>query len=364
MKDNQTSCTECPENSVCTDGFKLTVDPGYWRQDVNSTSIYECFNKDACLGGYEVNCANGYGHNLCQSCVKYNGKWYSRESANECSPCIAKSVNSWRLAGVTVLVVVYFVLLIYVNIKTATQQKVTSVYMRILTNYFQILTLASSYDLSWNDNMKKFLEAISFISQASQIILSVDCFIRDNGLTEPHYIKMVLACMFPLICIVAVTLFWGVVHLLKRSYNAVTKLVSSIIILIFMTLPTITTITFAIYNCIDIFSNGNTYLALDMRLQCWHGDHNFYAKSFGIPIILIWILGLPVLAFVLLFRKRKELAAEENLARYGFLYVGLAHRAFYWEILLHFRKVLMISINVFFTTFKPLYRVTTIIVAI
>ena len=35
--------------------------------------------------------------------------------------------------------------------------KLSTVYMRILTNYFQILTLASSYDLSWSDNMKKFL---------------------------------------------------------------------------------------------------------------------------------------------------------------------------------------------------------------
>jgi hypothetical protein len=40
----------------------------------------------------------------------------------------------------------------------------------------------------------------------------------------------------------------------------------------------------------------------------------------------------------------------------GFLYTGLNHDAYYWEILLHFRKVAMICINVFLTTFKPLYR--------
>ena len=231
--------------------------------------------------------------------------------------------------------------------------------MRILTNYFQILTLASSYDLSWNDNMKKFLEAISFIATSSEIILSTDCFVKDNNIgIAPHYIKMILACMFPLICIAVVSLFWGIVHLVRKNAKALTKLVTSIIILIFITLPPITTITFAIYNCIDIFGNGESYLALDMSLQCWSGDHNFYAKAFGIPIILIWILGLPMLAFFILFRKRHKLGEEDNLTRYGFLYVGLNHQAFYWEILLHFRKVLMISINVFFTTFKPLYRVS------
>jgi hypothetical protein len=77
----------------------------------------------------------------------------------------------------------------------------------------------------------------------------------------------------------------------------------------------------------------------------------------GIPIITIWIVGLPILAWFVMFRKRNHLADEENIARYGFLYTGLNHQAFYWEILLHFRKVLMICINVFMTTFKPLYRV-------
>ena len=45
-----------------------------------------------------------------------------------------------------------------------------------------------------------------------------------------------------------------------------------------------------------------------------------------------------------------------ELSTWGFLYMGLKSKAFYWEILLHFRKVGMTCINVFFTTFKPLYK--------
>jgi hypothetical protein len=98
-----------------------------------------------------------------------------------------------------------------------------------------------------------------------------------------------------------------------------------VIILIFMTLPAVTTITFAIYNCVDVFSDGNSYLALDVNLQCWTGDHNFYAKNIGIPIIVIWIVGLPMIALFIMFRQRKQLAEENNIARYGFLYAGLNH---------------------------------------
>lgn len=131
----------------------------------------------------------------------------------------------------------------------------------------------------------------------------------------------------------------------------------SITILIFMTLPTVTSVTFAIYNCIDVFKDGYTYLALDVSQQCWSGDHNYYAKNFGIPVIIIWIVGIPLATFIMLFKKKNSLGDEDNIIKYGFLYTGLNHNAFYWEILLHFRKVLMICINVFLTTFKPLYRV-------
>jgi hypothetical protein len=86
-----------------------------------------------------------------------------------------------------------------------------------------------------------------------------------------------------------------------------------------------------------------------------------YAKSYGIPIVLIWVVGLPVAAFIQLFRIRHKLSDYDNTATFGFLYLGLNPSAFYWEILLHFRKVLMISINVFFTTFKSLYRVSNYI---
>jgi len=190
------------------------------------------------------------------------------------------------------------------------------------------------------------------------MILSVDCFVRDNGITtNPAFIKMILACMFPLICIGTSLVFWIIFKIFSRNTNAITNLIKSIIIIIFISLPTITTITFAIYNCVNIFNNGSTYLALDMSIECWTGSHSYYAESFGIPIIIIWVVGFPLLALGILFFKRKSLNENGTLVRYGFLYTGLNSNAFYWEILLHFRKVLLICINVFFTTFQPIYRV-------
>jgi uncharacterized membrane protein len=88
--------------------------------------------------------------------------------------------------------------------------------MRILTNYFQILMLAQSFDLSWDDNIKEFLGALSFIAKTSDIILSIDCFIRDNGVqTHPVFVKMIITCMIPVICVTIMFFFWVTVKFFK-----------------------------------------------------------------------------------------------------------------------------------------------------
>ena len=77
---------------------------------------------------------------------------------------------------------------------------------------------------------------------------------------------MILAIIFPAICIALISAFWWVYGYFKKNTLTVTRLIMSVTILIFITLPAVTTITFAIYNCVDVFEDGKTYLALDVNL--------------------------------------------------------------------------------------------------
>lgn len=124
-----------------------------------------------------------------------------------------------------------------------------------------------SYELSWGDNMKIFLETISFIAKSSEIILSIDCFLRDNNITtHPLFIKMVVITLFPLGCILLICIVWGILFTLKKNINAQMNLIVSIIIIIFITLPPITSITMTLFNCVDIFEDSNSYLAIDISI--------------------------------------------------------------------------------------------------
>jgi hypothetical protein len=177
--------------------------------------------------------------------------------------------------------------------------------MRILTNYFQILTLAQAYNLSWEDNLQTFLESISFIAKATDIIISQNCFIRETVKdTHPIFIKVMIACLFPFIGIIILVIFWYIAGCCRKNMNYKNNLLMSVIILIYMCLPPLTSLAFDVFNCKDIFYDGNSYLVEDFGIQCWKDDHNLYSKMFGIPIILIWIIGIPAITFFILYKKK------------------------------------------------------------
>lgn len=69
-------------------------------------------------------------------------------------------------------------------------------------------------------------------------------------------------------------------------------------------MPPVTSTSFSIFNCRDIFNDGDTYLTKDNDIKCWDGDHAFYANYIGIPTVLVWIIGLPAVALAVLFRVR------------------------------------------------------------
>ena len=99
--------------------------------------------------------------------------------------------------------------------------------------------------------------------------------------------------------------FWGLVAYFVRGLAAWPKFIMSVIIIIFMTLPSVTSITFSVYNCVNVFNDNNTYLAIDLSEECWVGNHAYYAKEIGIPIIIIWIVGLPLVALAILIYHKK-----------------------------------------------------------
>ena len=71
------------------------------------------------------------------------------------------------------------------------------------------------------------------------------------------------------------------------------------------------------------------------------------AFGVAIPGILIWGLGIPMFAFMLMTREKERLNSLEVREQLGFLYRGYKKQFYYWETVIMYRKILLIFIAVF-----------------
>ena len=71
----------------------------------------------------------------------------------------------------------------------------------------------------------------------------------------------------------------------------------------------------------------------------------------AIPGIVIWGLGIPFFAFILLTREKERLNTLAVREKLGFLYRGYKKQFYYWESIIMYRKIALIFISVFIQTY-------------
>ena len=129
----------------------------------------------------------------------------------------------------------------------------------------------------------------------------------------------------------------------------------SSVVTLYLIHPMISLVCLNLFNCFEI-EPGRSFLIRDMEIRCWGSDHVVYAIAIGLPMLCFWVIGLPAAALWILCKKRKVLWEKEQIKRYRVLYQGLREKTFYWEIVNVFRKLSLISVNVFFSGEDQMYK--------
>ena len=64
------------------------------------------------------------------------------------------------------------------------------------------------------------------------------------------------------------------------------------------------------------------WLAVNLSIRCWHGEHSFYTLNFALAGLIIWgILG-PGFVLILILKNRHRLEDPDIKTRFGFLLMG------------------------------------------
>ena len=231
--------------------------------------------------------------------------------------------------------------------------------MRIMTNYLQILAAALAFNLNFPNYLSGLLLNAQRVGQASGIFLSFDCLIINTRAIEifdnAAFFKVLLVALVPIAMIlVSVILFaiWFFKEAQKfKRYTWVT-----VITVFFIMYPTLTQSCLRIFKCISIGGNTNQ-VEMDIVTGCWSVTHLKWIFGLGkllvciiciaIPMLVIYVIGVPFSAFWILYKNRYNLSKPSVLSYFLILYQGLKHEIYYWEIWNTLRKFILLSLHVF-----------------
>jgi len=360
-----TACRECPSNAYCWGGSTLGPREGYWRMDATTTEILECPNESACLGAQpgvdadlptgRCDTDNGYTGSLCRECLD----GYTPVERSTCSKCPPAGLNALKLTVLTgaILALGFFIVKNSLSIlNPATHRKNPSKYtrvathLRILTNYLQLVSLTSAIEMNWPAEIIGLFTAHEYLGSISEQLFSYSCFLESDGRLPVVYFRTLLLNMVPLMILILAAILWGLKYYFSQERDLTklkTAMVCTTVVVVFMMHSSIMKQNLSMFSCRTL-SDGNLYLSSDLSLECWDGEHFAWVFAVTIPGTIIWVIGAPVVAFLVL---QKNSGANESTlmkAKYGFLVAGFEPQFYYWELIILGRKFAVACVAVFF----------------
>ena len=99
-------------------------------------------------------------------------------------------------------------------------------------------------------------------------------------------------------------------------------------------------------------------------MECYSKDHIFWCMVLGLPILLFWVIFMPVLALILLIKNFKK--REDNKVKQYFLvlYQGLRPEVYYWEFVNSFRKLSIMFTLTIFSSLAAFSKIMIIVIVL
>lgn len=151
-------------------------------------------------------------------------------------------------------------------------RKGLSIYMKILLNYLQMLSIIQSFELNWPFYARSYFNFFSSVGGGiSTQVISIDCLLNDYQLdVVALYGQTLIISVLPFIIYIAAAIVLGMIYLFKKKGQSIRFIVIVIVTSVFLQ-PNIIKILFDNLSC-KTFDN-NSYLTHDMSISCDSDSH-------------------------------------------------------------------------------------------
>ncbi|EWS71153.1 transmembrane protein, putative (macronuclear) [Tetrahymena thermophila SB210] len=372
---DQTQCYKCPSGAECQGGSQITVDQGFWRKEQYDSNIIQCEHQQSnCVGGSygDQICYKGHIGALCEECDIFGEVWgesYAKSSKYSCTLCSKIVGNLYIIATVTIWTLVSMIISIkgyenyqYKQYQSQFLQKIvrkktylrgnkksnltakedqTSVYIKIFTNYFQIISSVATFNLQVPSGIIEFPTSLG--QPISQTINSLDCALKKFNSSMPIiYFRLIFSILLPVAYLVIFVVFLAIYQkIIKKEKDFPYYLIyTAYIFLLIYTQPDLVAQMIASLSCRQI---GNVkYILSNVSMECYTQD--FYKWGFGfiLPFLFIFLFLLPYILIVQLKKAKNNLQLLEIKRKYGFLYKEYTQKCYYWEFVKMAQKLAII----------------------
>ncbi len=120
------------------------------------------------------------------------------------------------------------------------------------------------------------------------------------GFSRILYVKILIMSLLPIIFFIVCYSVWSIISCRNRDPRLLkTRAISSVVILLFFIHPNIVQYMFDMFNCIDV--DGDNRMKNDLEVICYDEGHFIWAMFVALPSIIVWGLGIPLFAMLLIF---------------------------------------------------------------
>ncbi|CAD8067418.1 unnamed protein product [Paramecium sonneborni] len=347
---------------------RIMLRPQYWRPYENNDNVEYCLNMpENCIGGWNPGndlCSEAHIGALCEQCDIYNVRGqgsFSVSTIYKCGDCNNVSSNTFKVILVSIWTMISILLSVKGTIETITkavvQQKRVklkiatydprtgygNVLIKVLTNYFQIIGVISTFQLSMPSILESSVRSVG--NPTETMSLSLDCFLIQITDIDIIYFRMIWALVMPFLYILTFIFIYMiavVINITKLNKSAFTT--TAIYLFIYFQ-PTLIGGFISLLSFRQISSfywiQGNVAYRYDTQ------EHLNWIITFILPSTLALALIIPAYMFINLYIQRQKLEEENTRKNWGYLYNEYSKNAYFWEIV----KILQKGFIIIFLTF-------------
>ena len=196
----------------------------------------------------------------------------------------------------------------------------------ILLSMIQIVTLLASFPIQWPPLFTTLFQIGGAVTAFSQHLVNTKCLVPEYSDAEVFYAMRITSALLPVLLVVAVMAVWVLLgYFLKWPADKTDAYVRvSTVSLLYLLWPSLCTQTFSMFACRSICDDTDpengaiiTYLKADLEERCMTGRHAAMIGAVAVPMLLVYVISLPLAAFGIVRRLRAKEHLDSGNSRHS-----------------------------------------------